>query len=187
MSRTPSSSCWRAIRARNECPASQSPTKFLLPPSFKHHHCHGIGQVETTIVGTHGQTNPGRSVKLLQNRQGQSPGFRAKEKYISRLIASARMVSTSPGGQRKPAPFPQGLATGIPIGMHRQHHLLMVVQSSPTQVPITHLKAQWRNKVQTGSGIGTETNDITGIGRNFRLVQYHIEHGESLSVGRIAF
>ncbi len=51
---------------------------------------------------------------------------------------------------------------------------LMVVQTCSTQFAVIQLESQWLNQVQAGSGVSAQTDNVTRIRWDFRLVQNNI-------------
>lgn len=55
-----------------------------------------------------------------------------------------------------------------------------VVQSGPFEAGIVELKSKWANQVQAGAGVGTQADDVTGVGRDFGLIKNDVQHGVAL-------
>jgi hypothetical protein len=45
---------------------------------------------------------------------------------------------------------------------------------------IVKLKTERANQMQARAGIRTQANDVAGVGRDFRLIQDHVEHRKHL-------
>ncbi len=61
----------------------------LLPPGLVYRNGDGIGKVEATAVGAHGQAQSVFAGKAVQYILGQAAAFRAEQKGVSRLEAYA--------------------------------------------------------------------------------------------------
>lgn len=55
----------------------------------------------------------------------------------------------------------------------------MVIEAGSAQPFIFQGKTQWLDQMKLGTGIGTQTDDVTGVGRNFRLKQRDMQHDKS--------
>src|SRR5690606_40630398 len=51
---------------------------------------------------------------------------------------------------------------------------LVVVQTRTTNAFFIQFKTQWFYQVQTGTGIGSQPNDIARVRRNFRLKKHYV-------------
>ena len=75
------------------------------------------------------------------------------------------------------------LQKGLPAGVYLQRGVFVVVQPGAAQLLVVQAKTQRLDQMQRAAGIGRQTDDVAGIGRNFRLVQQDIEHGGMASAG----
>ena len=55
--------------------------------------------------------------------------------------------------------------------------ILVVIQPGPAQRLVVEIEAERLDEMQFGAGVGAQTNDIAGIGRNFGLIEDDGEHG----------
>ena len=53
---------------------------------------------------------------------------------------------------------------------------------SPAHALFVDFKAQWFYQVQPATGVGRQSNDVSGVWRNFRLEKYDVKQG-----GRFCF
>ncbi len=53
---------------------------------------------------------------------------------------------------------------------------LVIVEPRPFHPLVIPRESQRLDQVQPIAGVGTETDDVAGIGRDFRLVEHDIEH-----------
>jgi hypothetical protein len=52
----------------------------------------------------------------------------------------------------------------------------MIVEPGAAQLLVVQIETQGLDKVKQAAGIGTQADDIAGIGRYFGLVENNIEH-----------
>lgn len=62
--------------------------------------------------------------------------------------------------------------------MHGEAGPFMVIQSGAPQLSVTQIEPQWPDQMQLCTGVGAQTDDVAGIGGNFRLVENDLEHTE---------
>ncbi len=60
----------------------------------------------------------------------------------------------------------------------------MIIQPGTLKPGIIRLKAEWFNQVKPAARICTQPDDIAGIRRDFRLVQYKIKHLQIFGLNR---
>ena len=60
---------------------------------------------------------------------------------------------------------------------------LRVIEACPAQTLFVQIKAQRFDQVQPGAGVSAQTDDVTGVRRNFGFVKDQAEHGRRWAVG----
>ncbi len=61
--------------------------------------------------------------------------------------------------------------------MHGQASVFVVVETGAFQVAIVQPESQRLDQMQLGAGIGCQTNDVAGVGRDFRVDENNRDHG----------
>ena len=61
--------------------------------------------------------------------------------------------------------------------MNRDRGEFVIVQAGSQQLLVLQRKPQRFDQVQLRAGIGTESDDVAGVRRNFRLKENDVEHG----------
>jgi hypothetical protein len=56
----------------------------------------------------------------------------------------------------------------------------VVIQASATHLFVLHGKAQWLDQMQAATRIGSQTDDVAGVGWDFGLNQNDMKHAASL-------
>ena len=154
----------------------------LLPERLIGQNSDRVGQIQTAGVGPHGNADTAVPMGLAE-LLGKPGGLLSEEQ-------EAAIPELSPGLVL------WGLGSGQPQighGMFRKEmvqrvvdpeiHHGPVIQSGPFNCPVTDIKAQGLDQVQTAAGGGTGAGDISGIHGDLRLYQDDIQHpGSSLQV-----
>ena len=106
----------------------------------------------------------------------QSTSFGAEEKDIIRRILNQIEALRAFGGHGEHAAILEAFRAVGPIVVHGERGKFMVVQSGSHQLLIIQQESERFYKMQPGARIGTETDDIAGVGRDFRLIENDVEH-----------
>ena len=61
------------------------------------------------------------------------------------------------------------------MGVHLHLDELVIVEPCPLQAGVIQLESQRFYQMQSATGVGTEANDISRVGRYFRLIQCDVE------------
>jgi hypothetical protein len=64
--------------------------------------------------------------------------------------------------------------------------IFVIIQPGPAQALVGDVKTQRFNQVEFGSRVGTEANDVAGVGRYFGLVKDDGEHSDWREVLKVA-
>jgi hypothetical protein len=57
----------------------------------------------------------------------------------------------------------------------------VIIESSALNPLVIPSESERLDQMEPIAGIGTKTNDVTGVGRDFRLIKHNIEHGVILN------
>jgi hypothetical protein len=60
---------------------------------------------------------------------------------------------------------------GVEVVMHRDARIFVVIQAGASQACVVKRKAQGADQVKSGACVGTKSDHVAGIGRNFRAEQ----------------
>ena len=152
-------------------------SEMLLSQGLIQYHRHGIGQIEAAAGGQHGNAEPLFIGHTRQHLGRQSPRFSPKQQCLSR---QKRIIRVDAPGLGATGHQPQGFDGRLKISdgiMHGHISPLPVVQPGPAQFLVIQIKTQGANQVKPCSGVGAKTNDVSGVGRNFWLMEYDMKHG----------
>lgn len=152
--------------------------KSLLSPGFKEGDGDCVGKVEAAVAGTHGQGQMLGSGNLRQNFGGQAARFRAENEYVVGQERGGVIVSFGLAAQGEKTPFGERGAAGIPVGMNPEFGVFVIIQSGAAKVSVIQRKTEWLDQMQFRAGIGGQTDDVAGIGGNFRLEKDNGKHGD---------
>ena len=87
------------------------------------------------------------------------------------------IVANFPAGAKSPQPHVRILdSEELPVNVLLYVGQFCIVQSRPPEPGVVKPKAQWLYQVQAGTGIGAQTDDISGVWWNFRLVENNVQH-----------
>ncbi len=81
------------------------------------------------------------------------------------------------GFHRKHPRAPQCLETGAEVGVNPHLGEVVIVEPGPLQALVIQPEPQRLHQVQSGPGVGAETNHIARIRRNLGFIQHHVNHG----------
>lgn len=103
----------------------------------------------------------------IEDVGGQPARFRAEQQVVAGLIADGAVRRRAFGGQGKQPLWVFGGEKGGVIGMATDAGELMVVQPGAAQALVVPRESQRFDQVQVKAGIGTQADDIAGVGWNF--------------------
>ena len=63
----------------------------------------------------------------------------------------------------------------VPIRMHLHTRIVVIIEAGTAHLGIIERETKRFDQMQLGPGIGAQTDDVTGIGRNFRLYQNDVK------------
>lgn len=106
----------------------------------------------------------------------QSTSFGTEEKDIIRCILNQIEALRAFGGHGEHAAILEALRAVDPIVVHGEGGKFMIVQSGSYQLFIVQRESERLYKMQPGTRIGAETDDIAGVGRDFRLIENDVKH-----------
>ena len=66
--------------------------------------------------------------------------------------------------------------TSLPVRVNGYTHELVIIQPGAQQLLVFQRETQGLDEVQPATGIGAQSDDIAGVGGNFRLVEDYVEH-----------
>jgi hypothetical protein len=69
-----------------------------------------------------------------------------------------------------------GVHKGLPTGVALHIGVLVVIQAGSAHLFVLHGKAQWLDQMQAATGIGSQSDDVAGVGWNFGLNQNDMKH-----------
>ncbi len=118
-----------------------------------------------------------RRVDTGQHRFRQPTRLSSEQKGITRLIAGKIVMNLSSGCEcvkMRGADFFKAVFQLI-VDLH--FGKLRVIHACATQAGCIQREAQGLNKMKSRADIGTQTDDIPGIGRNLWLMEDDMEHG----------
>ena len=67
----------------------------------------------------------------------------------------------------------------FPVFVNLHGGKFMVVQSGTAHFRVIERESQWFDQMQLCTGIGAQTNDVSGVRRDFRFDQYDMKHFSS--------
>jgi hypothetical protein len=67
-------------------------------------------------------------------------------------------------------------ATGLPVRVHGQAGVLVIVETGAAQFAVAEPEAERLDQMQTASGVRAQTDDVAGIGRDLGLEKHYLEH-----------
>ena len=165
----------RSVTVRSRCAGSG---ESLLAPGFVDHHGHGIGQIEAAARRAHGDLQQLLGRQAVANLRGQATTFRAKEEYVTGQIVHFGIAVASLGGERQNPAAADSCDTVDQAVMAFQCRVFVIVQPGAAQALVIQLETQWLDQVQLAAGVGTQADDVAGIGRDFRLEQHDMKHNK---------
>jgi len=65
--------------------------------------------------------------------------------------------------------------------MYAHIGVFVVIQARTAQLFVIQFKAEWTDQVQLCPSVGTQADNIAGVGRNLGLEQDYIKHGLNIS------
>src|SRR5438105_1950560 len=135
-----------------------------------------VGNVEAAHRRLHRNAHPDILREVGEDRLWQPCRFAAEYKHVVIAKLAREKRSLTPGRQRiAPACAERGEARR-PVGMDGQPRVFVVVETGAFKLAIGQVEAERLDEVQFGAGIRGEADDITGVGRDFRLHQYDRYH-----------
>lgn len=150
--------------------------KPQLPPCLVQDYSHRIRQIQTSILGPHGDAQYLVCVEPTQNARLKTSSFRSENECIALLerhfcVMACSLRAEREGTARRDAR--QGFLQRI---VDFDVHPFVVVQTRPAQLGVVQIESQWAHKVQFGPRVGAEPNYVSGIGRNLRLEKNYPKH-----------
>ena len=109
----------------------------------------------------------------------QAAGFAAKKQHVIRADSGVKQAAFAFCRQRPKWPSGDFLRKRCPIVVVANGSKLGVIQPGAAQAAVIPGKAKRVDEMQHRAGIGTETDDVAGIGRDLRLVEGDVLHDES--------
>ena len=85
----------------------------------------------------------------------------------------------SPSGQGKKTALRRASRRqeGLPAGVLIDLRILVIVQTGTTQLAVVHREAQWLHQMQCAARVGSQPDDVAGVGRYLGLNQNNVKHG----------
>jgi dihydroorotate dehydrogenase (NAD+) catalytic subunit len=156
--------------------------EIVLPPGFIDEDSRCIRQVEAAIFRAHRNTQNLIARQTVQHVLRQAAGFRAEQKGITRPVIDLGVILRTAGGYGKQATCAERRQAFTQALVLLYRHEFMVVEPGAAQTFLFQAKAQWVHEVQMRAGVGANAYDITGIGRNLRLIQNQFKHNAPCNV-----
>jgi len=147
----------------------------MLPPGFVHQDSRSIGQIQAAAICHHRQPQFAFRRESVQNFRRQSARLRTQHKAIARLKLNTVVPRRAFGGHRKQPHITQGLQAGFPVLMHLHAGVFVIIQPSALELLVFQRKPQRLHQMQGHASIGTQADDVSGIGRDFGLEEDEIE------------
>ncbi len=158
--------------------------KSILTPRLKYRHCCRIGQIETALTGTHRQAYASLRSKPGQNLGRQTTSLRAKYQHITRHKLHGGQQGCPLGRHREPTPSgPPSIEVrphGLPVVMHADLRVLVIIQPRTAQGLVLKRKAQRPHQMQATAGVGRKADDVAGIGRDLGMIQNYFKEGSRI-------
>ncbi len=109
---------------------------------------------------------PGR--QSVQYRCRQAGGLGSEHQRIARLKGGVA-VQPLPFGTECPQPVSWQRQPAVgESGVAPYRCIFVVIESGPAQAHIVRFEAERLDQVQCGAGVGTQSYDVAGVGRNLR-------------------
>ena len=143
--------------------------EIQLPPCLVDGDGDGIGQVQATAVGTHGQAQTLLVGQCIANFGWQAAAFRAEQEGVAALEPHLMEGLRALGGEGEQARLAEARQAAVQIGMPLERSVLVIIEAGTAQALVVQLEAQWFDQMQTAAGIGAEPDNVAGIRRNLRL------------------
>src|SRR6266568_3525274 len=157
--------------------AIQLASAFLdLAESFIEHDGYRVREIQTSNFSIK-HWNGQRSFRIIpQQLLRQTPRLWTKHQTIV-LFESKFIIRLSRFGGKVKKPHPgQKCLKGLEVAMAMQSDLMPIIQSSAPHRPIIEAKPGDADNVQRRHGGGAKPRDVSGILRNLRFDEGHIEH-----------
>ena len=158
------------------------PFEPALPPRCKYRHRHGVGKIQAAIVGQHRQAYTLSGIELAEHVGRQAATLGAEQERISRLIMNLMESLRALGGKREYSRRFECSQAIRQSFVDLQGCEFMIIQSCAHQLLVFEHEAQRLDQMQPAAGIGAQADDVTGIRRDFRLIQDHMEHRKNRQV-----
>jgi len=134
-------------------------------------------------MGQHRQPQTLLFRQRAKYRIRQAAGFRAEKQNIVVSEAGVRILTRCPGAERphrsRPV-FQATFQTDVQVGVAPGIRPLMIVEPGPLQFGVVEREAQRLDQMQLSAGICANTDDVSGIGRDFRLIEHYLQGHQDL-------
>src|SRR5690606_19130913 len=158
--------------------------KLELTPGFIHNQCRGIRQVQASAVRLHGHPQPMAVAKTVPHIGRQPTGFGPEHQVITLLKRHLMVVARALGSQPEQALRFFGFKKALVISVYLYRRVLAVIQPRPAHLLVFQRESQGFDQMQAAAGVGAEPDDIAGVRRYFRLIEYNVQHAGQRSTAR---
>ena len=169
--------------AAESAAGSGAAAEALLPPSFENGDGGGIGEIQATLTGLHGQAEASVFREAVSYVGWQSGGFLTKYENVVLFQVDRKKIATSLGGHGEHPSMTQCCQATGPVRMARDAGVFMIIQSGTAAVFVAQIEAQRLDQMQFGARIGAHADDVARIGRDFWLIQDNGKHGKLAEIG----
>lgn len=150
--------------------------KSVLSPGLVYKDGYAVGEIHAAASRHHGNSGEAFRRQGCSKALRKARGFFAEEEDIPVLKAALIGTHVSLGGAGVNLMSGEKCQTLFKIVMVLNIYKLVIVQPSPEQPPIIHHKGCRFHDMETGSGIGAQSDDVSGVSGNFRLKKHNVYH-----------
>jgi len=148
----------------------------LLTPGFVQNDRSSIRQVQTSVIRLQRQPQD-----LIRHHAGENAGrqtarLRTEQKCIATNKFRVEERPRSLRGQRKYARILQFRQAVSKIVVFFDGRHLPIIEAGAADSSLVHNEAQRVHEMQSRSDVGTKSDDIARVRRDFRLIQDQMEH-----------
>ena len=148
-----------------------------LPKRLISHHRHRIREVEASIARSHGQSQQPDFCEPVPLNCREARGFGSKKEPISGLKGAVEDRGGRLGCESKRPTlwWPGCIEKARPIHVRLGKAALVVIEPCPSHLCVIERKAHRPDQVQSGTRVGAQANDITGVWWDLRFDQHDVE------------
>jgi len=145
-----------------------------LAQGFEEDDGNGIGEVEGTEVGAHGDGERLRGMGIKEGL-GQASGFGAENEEIARLITGLQIAAAGFCGAKPDAVRRAEAGNFLPILVQLKVQMFPIIQSGPFERFVREQESAGLDDVENCSRAHAKPADIACVGWNLRFIEDHVQ------------